>query len=166
MISIRKDKHKTYLKLLLFVLVSIIVLFIGKQTYINIANKKKIEDLKSKIEIQKSSNNQIVKKTKEFEKKTKDLLASYPTTEELESKLKEIFKRMSILDYELTLLATKKICIDRHVLVTALDYKTQNAKKAGLGILNYLGTVKQSDKDQSIYYIDYIADKKVEVKAK
>ena len=164
MISIKKDKNTKLIKLLFTILAVIIFLFIVKQSYISFVNKSKVESLKTQIELQKNSNDHLINKTKNFQRKTKETIESYATTEEIETRLKDIFKRMSILDYELILLTTKKMCIDRHVLVARLDYKNQNAKKAGLGILNYLGTTKQSLKDENVYFVDYIADKKVKQK--
>lgn len=166
MISIKKRNHTKLIKLLITVFVLVVVLFFGKQAYITIANKQKIENLTSQIAIQKSTNNNLISKTSQLTKKIDEVKKLYPTTEELEDKLNRIFKRMSILDHQLILLGTKKICVDRHVLITKLESKTKNGKKAALGILNYLGKTKQSDKDENIYFVDYVAQKSIKEEVK
>ena len=166
MISIKKKNHTKLIKLLITVFVLVVVLFFCKQAYITIANKQKIENLTAQISTQKSTNNNLISKTTQLTKKIDEVKKSYPTTEELEEKLNGIFKRMSILDYQLALLGTKKICIDRHVLITKLESKTKNGAKAALGILNYLGKTKQSDKDENIYFVDYVAQKSLKEEVK
>ena len=160
MISIKKEKHSLIIKALFGLLFLLIVLFSIKNLYIIIVNKSKVENLTVQIELQKKSNEHLISKTKDLNTKIEETKKAYPTTQELEAKLKEIFKRMSILDYNLVLLGTEKLCIDRHILVSRLDAKTQKDKKAALGILNYLGETKQSTKDENVYFVDYIAQKK------
>jgi len=108
--------------------------------------KQETRSLKQRIKITKNRMNRINNE--------------YISKEELQVKVKEIFKRFSVLDYELKYLDAKKMCIDRYILVTQLVATSDKGLKAGEGILNYIGKVKKSEKNETIYFVDYISSKK------
>ena len=53
---------------------------------------------------------------------------------------------MSVLDYELKYLDSKKMCIDRHIIVAQVSAQSENGLKAAEGILSYIGKIKKHDK--------------------
>ncbi|MDX4036568.1 hypothetical protein, partial [Aliarcobacter skirrowii] len=59
-------------------------------------------------------------------------------------------------DYNLSLIDTKQMCIDRYMLIVDLESTTELGKIAGKKILEYLGEVKQRDEFENIYFVDYI----------
>jgi hypothetical protein len=67
---------------------------------------------------------------------------------------------MSILDYNLRYIDAKQMCIDRHILVTQVSSASEDGLKAALGILSYLGSIKKSDTNDTIYFVDYISKPK------
>ena len=160
MISIKKEKHKSLVKILFGLILVFILLFVIKNVYIVVINKSKIEKLSADVSTQQKKNDDLIAKTKDLRQKISSVKSSYESTEKIEEKLNKIFQRMSVLDYNLVLLGTKKMCIDRHILVARLSAKTEDGQKAALGILNYLGTTKQSLKDESVYFVNYTSQTK------
>lgn len=160
MINIKKNNFKFILKSLSALLIVSIVFFLLKETYLNFKNKSDIRKIQKQIEEKKKSSDELLSKTiqlKEDVIKIKDL---YPSTKEIDEKLRKVFTRMSLLDYQLFLMELKSLCIDRHIIVARIDHTTDAGLKAGLGILNYLGPVQQSDKNPTIFFVDYISEKK------
>lgn len=100
---------------------------------------------------------QRINKTKENIEKVEN---SYLKQEEVEIKVKEIFKRVSLLDYQIDFLDSKKMCIDRYILISRISYESDNGRQAATGILNFLGKSLQSDSDENLYFVDYIAKPK------
>lgn len=144
----------------------LIGLFAYSVIYLASTLKEYYETYKEKerltIELQmKKDETTIVKininKTKEEIQKVEN---SYLKQEELAEKVKEVFSRISLLDYQIEYLDSKKMCIDRYILITKINYESEKGKQAALGILNFLGNSLQSDSDESIYFVDYIAKPK------
>ena len=67
---------------------------------------------------------------------------------------------MSLLDYQIDYMDSKKICIDRYVLITKVNYESENGKQAVEGILNFIGETVQSEGNDKLYFVDYIAQPK------
>ena len=67
---------------------------------------------------------------------------------------------MSVFDYELNLLESKKMCIDRYVLITQLVSSSPEGLQAGEGILSYLGQIKKHETNKQVYFVDYISKPK------
>lgn len=114
------------------------------------------ERLLQELQIKKNETSSLKRQIKLNEERITNIKNSYISKEELEVKIKDIFKRMSLFDYNLNFLDSKKMCVDRYILITQLTYTSENGKKAGEGILSYIGEIKQSDKNETLYYIDYI----------
>lgn len=118
------------------------------------------EELTKELQIKINETNNIKKQIAQNKKRIEDLENSYIKKEELDIKIKDIFERMSIFDYKLKFLDSKKMCIDRYVLVAQLSAQSEEGLKAGEGILSYIGKIKQSEQNKSIYFVDYIAQPK------
>lgn len=160
MISISNKKLSKISKVVFAVLISYSLLFIFYRAieYYKVYFEK--QELTMQLQIKKNETENL-KKGIELEKKRKESLEqSYMTKEEIDNKVKDIFSRMSIFDYELNYLDSKKMCIDRYVLVVNVNTQSENGKKAAEGILSYIGEVKKSDKEESIYYVDYLTKPK------
>jgi hypothetical protein len=52
------------------------------------------------------------------------------------------------------------MCVDRFILVTQLTSQSEKGIIAGEGILSYIGKVQKSDKNSSIYFVDYVSKAK------
>lgn len=112
--------------------------------------------LTQELQIKKNETNRITMQIEVNKKRIENLQNSYMTKEEIDLKIKDIFERMSIFDYKLKFLDSKKMCIDRYVLVTQLTADSENGIKAGEGILSYIGKVQKSEKNDSLYFVNYI----------
>jgi hypothetical protein len=110
-----------------------------------VLQEKRVEtnNLKNKVELSKNKIESIEKQ--------------YISKEELETKIKDIFQRMSVLDYEIKYLDSKKLCLDRYLIVTEVSADSEKGLQAAEGILSYIGNIKKSDKNDSIYFVDYIS---------
>ena len=64
---------------------------------------------------------------------------------------------MSVLDYEIKYLDSKKMCLDRYLIVTQVSAQSERGLQAAEGILSYIGDIKKSEKNDSIYFVDYIS---------
>lgn len=121
---------------------------------------KEKERLTNELQIKRDETalvKQRINKTKENIEKVEN---SYLKQEEVEEKVKEIYKRVSLLDYQIDFLDSKKMCIDRYVLISRISYESDNGKQAATGILNFLGKSLQSEADENLYFVDYIAKPK------
>ncbi len=103
---------------------------------------------------------EVKKKIEDSKQKIAKVEKSYITKEELDTRIKEIFTRMSVFDYELNLLESKKMCIDRYVLITQLVSSSPEGLQAGEGILSYLGQIKKHETNKQVYFVDYISKPK------
>lgn len=118
------------------------------------------EKLLQELQIKKNETNSLKRQIKINQERIENLKASYIKKEELELKMKDIFQRMSLFDYELKFLDAKNMCIDRFVIVAQVSAESENGKKAGEGILSYLGKIKQSEQNDTIYFVDYISQQR------
>lgn len=115
------------------------------------------KELTKELQIKINETNNIKKKIEQNKIRIEKLQKSYLTKEEIDLKVKDIFNRMSVFDYNLKLLDSKKMCIDRYVLITQLTSQSEDGLKAGKGILSYIGEIKQSEQNETIYFVDYIS---------
>lgn len=144
--------------LIVLVIYSIGLLIYKTGVYYTISAEK--EKLTLLLQEKKAETNNLKKEVKLSKEKIEILEKEYIRKEELEPKIKEIFSRMSILDYELKYLDSKKMCIDRYLIITQVTAESENGLKAALGILSYIGKIKKHDENDTIYFVDYISAKK------
>lgn len=160
MISI-SNKKVSYISKIGFAILGVYTL--GFFTY-KIANYYKIAFEREKLELvlQEKRNETINLKSQLdlSKKKIENIEKAYLNKEELEIKVKDIFGRMSVLDYNLKYLDSKKMCIDRYIIITQVSAQSEKGMQAALGILSYIGNIKKSDQNDSIYFVDYIANPK------
>ena len=154
-------KKSSFINKTIFILLAIYSLFFIINEffdYYNVYNKKEL--LYKELDVEKNKTELIKEKALSFKKKIEDVKKQYITEEELESKVKGIFERMSILDYQINYLGAKKMCIDRYLLITEVQSQSEEGLKAAEGILLYIGDIKKSDDYNSVYFVDYIAKPK------
>lgn len=156
MISISSKKLAVITKVSLTVLLVYTLFFITYRVtaYYKIYFEK--ERLTLELQDTKKQVNDLKIKVDDSKRKLQNLEESYFTKEEIEAKLKDIFSRMSLFDYQLNYIDAKKMCIDRYVLVVGLNAQSENGEKAAQGILSYLGNTKESETSNGIYFVDYV----------
>lgn len=118
------------------------------------------QKLMQELQIKKNETNSLKRQIKLNQEKIQEVKNSYISKDELSVKVKDIFERMSVFDYNLAFLDAKKMCVDRYVLIAQLTYQSEQGKRAGEGILSYIGDMKQSEKNSSLYFVDYITKPK------
>ena len=123
--------------------------------YYKIAFEK--EQLEIVLQEKRTETNNLKSKVEASKNKTEAVEKRYISKEELEIKVKEIFQRMSVLDYEIQYLDSKKMCLDRYLIVTQVSAQSQKGLQAAEGILSYIGNIKKSDQNDSIYFVDYVS---------
>lgn len=160
MISLSSKTVSNLSKIGLIVLVIYSVGFLIYKTGVYYTISAEKEKLTLLLQEKKAETNNLKKEVKLSKEKIEILEKEYIRKEELEPKIKEIFSRMSILDYELKYLDSKKMCIDRYLIITQVTAESENGLKAALGILSYIGKIKKHDENDTIYFIDYISAKK------
>ncbi len=126
--------------------------------YYKIAAEK--EKLEIVLQEKRAETDRLKNEVDSSKKKIENLEKQYITKEELEIKVKDIFNRMSLLDYQLNYLDAKKMCIDRHIIIAQVTAQSENGLKAAEGILSYIGKIKKHDTNDSIYFVDYISTPK------
>ncbi len=131
------------------------VLFAILIIYYKISIEK--EQLEVVLQEKRVEPNNLKSKVEASKKKIEAVEKQYITKEELETKVKDIFGRMSILDYEIKYLDSKKMCLDRYLIVTQVSAETEKGLQAAEGILSYIGKIKKSEKNDSIYFVDYVS---------
>ena len=160
MISINNKRYKLIIKLALFVLVVYVVGFfffqLANYFKVSFEKDKLTKELQMKKQETISLKRQVVKK----QNKMKEIESRFIKKEEIDKKVKDIFQRMSVLDYNLKYLNSKKMCIDNYILVTQLTARSEEGLKAGEGILSYLGEMKKSEQNNTIYFVNYISKPK------
>jgi|GEM_PF-3398749 len=160
MISINRKRFRLIIKVGLFVLVVYIIGF----SFFKLANYFKIayeeNQLTAELQIKKQETLSLKRQVVNKKNKMKEIESRFIKKEELDSKIKDIYKRMSVLDYNLKHLNSKKICIDNYIIVTQLTARSKEGLKAGEGILSYLGEMKKSEKNNTIYFVNYISKPK------
>lgn len=157
MISVHSKLVSRITKTLLIGLTTYTVLFILFKAIIYFQSVKQKENLVRDIQIQKEQTEIIKNKVNEVKKKIENLEKIYVQKEELENKIKDIFQRMSLLDYQLNYVDARKMCVDRYIIVARADYQSEKGLKAIEGILSYLGEIKKSENDENLYFVNYIA---------
>ncbi len=154
MIAIGNNKLKKIAKISLIIFAIYTVFYLAFQVFHYYLTYTKLEKLKTQVREHKQELNTYKQKVRVNQQKIKKIKDSYQTKEEIETKTKNIFKRMSVLNYDLNLLKIKPMCIDRYILFVELDYEDEDALEAGKKILSYIGNVKKY-KDSDIYLVDY-----------
>lgn len=160
MISISNKTVSYISKIGLSILGVYVIGFLAYKTiiYYKIANEK--EQLEIVLQEKRNETNNLKNNVELSKKKIETLEKQYITKEELEIKVKDIFSRMSVLDYELKYLDSKKMCIDRHIIVVDLSAQSEGGLRAAQGILEYIGEIKKHETNDSIYFVNYISTPK------
>ena len=160
MISINNKRFKLIVKIGIFILIAYLVgfFFFKLASFFQIMFEK--DKLTKELQMKKQETISFKKQVIRKKAKIKNVEASYIKKEEIDSKVKDIFKRMSVFDYNLKYLNSKKMCIDNYILVAQLTARSKEGLKAGEGILSYLGEIKKSDKNNTIYFVNYISKPK------
>ena len=157
MISIANKTVSYISKVGLTILVGYTILFLAYKTiiYYKIAIEK--EQLEIVLQEKRVETNNLKSKVEASKNKIEAVEKQYISKEELETKVKDIFERMSVLDYEIKYLDSKKMCLDRYLIVTQVSAQSEKGLQAAEGILSYIGNIKKSEKNESIYFVDYVS---------
>ncbi|QKF65743.1 hypothetical protein AVENP_0163 [Arcobacter venerupis] len=160
MISISNKTLSRITKICIFVLITYSVGFLIYKTilYFKISFEK--DNLTIVLEEKKAQTDNLKKQVELSKKKIEIVEKEYINKEELETKVKDIFSRMSVFDYQLKYLDSKKMCVDRYLIVTQVTAQSENGLQAALGILSYIGKIKKHDQNETIYFVDYISTPK------
>ena len=160
MISISNKTVSYISKIGLSILGVYVIGFLAYKTiiYYKIANEK--EKLEIVLQEKRNETNNLKNNVELSKKKIETLEKQYITKEELEIKVKDIFLSMSVLDYELKYLDSKKMCIDRYIIVVDLSAQSEGGLRAAQGILEYIGEIKKHETNDSIYFVNYISTPK------
>lgn len=157
MISIHPKLVSKITKLVLIGLAIYTMLFILFKAISYFQSVKQKENLVRDIQIQKEQTDILKNRVNEVKKKIENLEKVYIQKEELEVKIKDIFQRMSFIDFQLNYVDVRKMCVDRYIIVARADYQSEKGLKAVEGILSYLGEIKKSENDENLYFVNYIA---------
>jgi hypothetical protein len=157
MISISNKTLSKITKICIFTLVVYSVGFLIYKTvlYFKIAYEK--DSLTIVLQEKKAQTDNLKKQVELSKKKIETVEKEYINKDELETKVKDIFSRMSVFDYQLKYLDSKKMCVDRYLIVTQVTAQSENGLQAALGILSYIGKIKKHDQNETIYFVDYIS---------
>lgn len=160
MISLSRKKVSIIAKLSLIILIIYSLGFIAYRaiTFYKIYFEK--QTLTEQLQIKKNETSSLKRQVELSKKKIEDTQKKYITKEDLELKVKDIFSRMSILDYNLKYIDSKKMCLDRYIIISQVSAQSENGLKAAEGILAYIGSVKKSEQNNTIYFVDYITKAK------
>jgi hypothetical protein len=160
MISLSGKKVSIIGKLTLIILVVYSLGFVAYRaiTFYKIYFEK--ETLTEQLQVKRNETNSLKRQVELSKKKIEDTEKLYISKEELETKVKDIFGRMSILDYNLKYIDSKKMCLDRYIIISQVSAQSEDGLKAAEGILAYIGSVKKSEKNDTIYFVDYITKEK------
>jgi hypothetical protein len=160
MISISNKKLSLISKTTIFLLILYSLSFVSYRaiSYYKIYFEK--EALTNDLQLKKNETNSLKRLVDNSKKKIEDIEKQYITKEELETKVKDIFGRMSILDYELKYVDAQKMCLDRFIIVSQVTAQSEDGLKAAEGILGYIGDIKKSEKNSTIYFVNYISKPK------
>lgn len=162
MISVSKKNVSKLTKYGLIILIGYSLYFVSVKIIKNYKNYHEKNTLIESIIIKKNKINSLKKQKIQVEEEKIKLKQQYISKDELKKRLESIFKRMSVFDYNLTYIDAKQVCIDRYIIITQLLSESKNGRKAGEGVLSYLGKMKRSEKNDTIYYVDYISKKRIE----
>lgn len=160
MISINNKRFKLIVKVGLFIFVAYIIgfFFFKIASFFKLVYQK--EQLTKELQIKKQETLSLKRRVENIKDKMLEVESKYIKKEELDNKIKDIYERMSVLDYDLKFLNSKKMCVDNYIIVTQLTAKSEKGLKAGEGILSYLGEMKKSEKNNTIYFVNYISKSK------
>lgn len=160
MISISNKTLSRITKICIFVLITYSVGFLIYKTilYFKISFEK--DNLTIVLQEKKAQTDNLKKQVELSKKKIEIVEKEYINKEELETKVKDIFSRMSVFDYQLKYLDSKKMCVDRYLIVTQVTAQSENGLQAALGILSYIGKIKKHDQNETVYFVDYISTPK------
>lgn len=157
MISISNKTVSYISRIGLLILAVYTIIFLSYKTIIYYKIKIEKEQLEIVLQEKRVETNSLKSKVETSKNKIETVEKQYISKEELETKVKEIFERMSVLDYEIKYLDSKKMCLDRYIIVTQVSAQSEKGLQAAEGILSYIGDIKKSEKNESIYFVDYIS---------
>ena len=160
MISIKNKNLFKLIKLVFIFLFGYSLVFFMQLFYITYQSSEKKDVLLNKIHVLKIEHTAL--KTNVHKEKGKITLIkkSYLSKEELERKISAIFLRLNFLDFEIVNLASRKMCINRYILINKIKAKDEKALKAAQHVLSFLGESVVSKNDSSIYYVNYKMEEK------
>ena len=157
MISISNKTVSYISRIGLLILAVYTIIFLSYKTIIYYKIKIEKEQLEIVLQEKRVETNSLKSKVETSKNKIETVEKQYISKEELETKVKEIFERMSVLDYEIKYLDSKKMCLDRYLIVTQVSAQSEKGLQAAEGILSYIGNIKKSQQNDSIYFVDYIS---------
>lgn len=157
MISISNKTLSLVAKITIALLILYSVVFLSYRAVNYFKTTFEKQKIQQELQLKKDEVQSVIKQTQFNKNRLIQLNKSYMTKDEIAVKIKDIFKRMSVFDYELNYLDSKKMCIDRHILIVQVNSQSQNGQKAAEGILSFIGNTKKSDKSDNIYFVDYIS---------
>lgn len=157
MISVHPKLLSRITRTVLIGLIIYALLFILFKAISYFQSVKQKENLVRDIQIQKEQTEILKNRANDVKKKIENLEKVYIQKEELESKIKDIFQRMSFVDFQLNYVDARKMCVDRYIIVARVDYQSEKGLKAVEGILSYLGEIKKSENNENLYFVNYIA---------
>lgn len=157
MISINANKLKKFSKVSILLLVLYIIGFTVLKAATYYQTQKKKEYLAQDLQNKKIEYSKLKLEVNKVKQKSQEVKDSYIKKDEIKDKVSEIFKRMSVFDYNLKYLDAKEMCVDRHIIIAQLTASTEKGVLAGEGILSYLGEIRKSDTNETLYFVDYIS---------
>ena len=160
MISISNKTVSYISRIGLLILAVYTIIFLSYKTIIYYKIKIEKEQLEIVLQEKRVETNSLKSKVETSKNKIETVEKQYISKEELETRVKEIFERMSVLDYEIKYLDSKKMCLDRYLIVTQVSAQSEKGLQAAEGILSYIGDIKKSEKNESIYFVDYVSKPK------
>lgn len=164
MISINKNRLTAFSKVAILLLFLYVLGFTVLKAATYYQTQKKKEYLAKDLETKKIEYSQLKLEVKKVKQETQNVKDSYISKDEIKTRVSEIFKRMSVFDYTLKYLDAKQMCVDRHVIIAQLTASSPKGVVAGEGILSYLGEIRKSDTNETLYFVDYISKPKVQKK--
>lgn len=157
MISISNKTLSLVTKITIGILILYSIAFLSYRAVNYFKTTFEKQKIQQELQLKKDEVESVIKQTQFNKNRLVQLNKSYMTKDEIAVKIKDIFKRMSVFDYELNYLDSKKMCIDRHILIVQVNSQSQNGQKAAEGILSFIGNTKKSDKSDKIYFVDYVS---------
>jgi len=158
MISIKNSYFKVATIILTFYIIgySSLFLFIEYKNYQ--VNLVQLNSLELQLQNITKENRETILKIQQMIDEIAKVEKSYLSQDKVESKLKRVFLHLSF-KYKLSLVTLGKLAINHYIIVAKVHSKDQEVIENFAQILSNLGKVKQSEKNHSILYIDYIMEK-------
>lgn len=157
MISMNVNKLKKFSKVSILLLVFYVIGFTVLKAATYYQTQKEKEFLAQELKNKKIEYSKLKLEVNKVKQKSQEVKDSYIKKDEIKDKVSEIFKRMSVFDYNLKYLDAKEMCVDRHIIIAQLTASTEKGVLAGEGILSYLGEIRKSDTNETLYFVDYIS---------